>query len=61
MKLSECVVGTVVAKKRKSWEGGGDITGTVLNRVKQLGVFLIVVLFEDGKERTVHPKNLYKA
>jgi len=61
MKLSECVAGTAVAKKRKCWEGGGNIAGTVLKRVKQLGVFLVVVLFEDGKERVVHPKNLYKA
>lgn len=61
MKISECTIGLLVTKQRKSWEGGGDISGKVLKRVRQLGVFLVVVLFEDGKERIIHPKNLYKA
>lgn len=61
MKLSDCTVGLSVVKRKKCWEGCDTRTGKILKRVRQLGVTLVVVLFEDGKELNIHPKNLYKA
>jgi hypothetical protein len=61
MKISECVAGMVVEKKRKCWEGGGTVSGTIVKRVCELGTMLVVVLLETGDEVTIHPKNLYKA